>query len=72
MSENVIVPSRYLTACEAAEYLRTSLQGIYGLVKRRRIFPMPGSPGRLLFTRESLDRFLAGKPRKVDIPIQEV
>jgi len=53
--------SPYLTAEEAAAYLRTTVQGIYSLVKRRKIRPMPGRPGRLLFTREALDRYLAGK-----------
>jgi hypothetical protein len=68
MSENVIVPSRYLTAVEVADRLGISLESVCGLVKCRRIFPLPG---RLLFTRESLDRFLAGKPRKADIPTLE-
>ena len=55
------VESPYLTAIETAAYPRTTVQGVYGLVKRRRIFPMPGRPGRLLFTREGLDRYLQGK-----------
>lgn len=54
------VASPYLTAIEAATYLRTTLHGIYSLVKRGRIKPMPGRPGRLLFTRETLDRYLNG------------
>lgn len=53
--------SPYLTAEEASAYLRTTVQGVYSLVKRRKIKPMPGRPGRLLFTREALDRYLAGK-----------
>jgi excisionase family DNA binding protein len=53
----------YLTADEAAVYLRTTRQGIYSLVKRRRVKPMPGRPGRLLFTRERLDSYLAGRAR---------
>lgn len=53
--------SPYLIVSEAAEYLRTTAQGIYSLVKRRKIKPMPGRPGRLLFTREALDRYLDGK-----------
>ena len=60
--ENTVV-SPYLTCEEAAGYLRTTKQGIYALVKRRRLAPMPGRPGRLLFTRESLDRYLAGRKR---------
>lgn len=50
--------SPYLTATEAATYLRTTVQGIYSLVKRGRLAPMPGRPGRLLFTREALDACL--------------
>ena len=55
------IESPYLTAEEAATYLRTTIQGIYSLVKRRKVRPMPGRPGRLLFTREELDRYLSGK-----------
>jgi excisionase family DNA binding protein len=53
--------TKYLTAPEAAAYLRTTVQGIYSLVKRRRLRPMPGRPGRLLFTRDALDAYLSGK-----------
>ena len=53
--------SPYLTTEEAAAYLRTTTQGIYALVKRRRLQPMPGRPGRLLFTREALDRYLQAR-----------
>ena len=56
--------SPYLTAEEAAAYLRTTVQGIYALVKRGRVQPMPGRPGRLLFTRDALDRYLTGKFRR--------
>jgi len=56
-----LVPSPYLTVAEAAAYIRRSVQAIYSLVKRRRLYPLPGSPGKLLFTRDGLDRFLAGK-----------
>lgn len=55
--------SPYLTAAEAAAYLRTTVQGIYSLVKRERLRPMPGRPGRLLFTREALDRYLHTRHR---------
>lgn len=51
------VASPYMTAPEAAVYLRTTVQGIYALVKRARLKPMPGS-GKLLFTREALDECL--------------
>ncbi|MFL5328647.1 MAG: helix-turn-helix domain-containing protein [Gemmataceae bacterium] len=56
--------SPYLNAEESAAYLRKTLHGLYGLVKRGRLSPLPGSPGRLLFTREVLDHFLASKPRR--------
>jgi len=55
--------SPYLTAVEAAAYLRTTVQGVYSLVKRRRLRPMPGRPGRLLFTRAALDQYLTARPR---------
>jgi excisionase family DNA binding protein len=54
---SVRVESPYLVCAEAAAYLRTTVQGIYSLVKRGRLKPMPGS-GRLLFTREALDECL--------------
>jgi excisionase family DNA binding protein len=54
--------SPYLTATEAAAYLRSTVQGIYSLVKRGRVKPMPGS-GKLLFTREALDRYLSTRRR---------
>lgn len=57
------VESPYLTCAEAAVYLRTTKQGIYSLVKRARLKPLPGS-GRLLFTREILDKYLASKFRR--------
>ena len=56
--------SPYLTAGEAAAYIRSTVQGIYSLVKRRKLYPLPGRPGRLLFTREALDRYLTGKSRR--------
>jgi excisionase family DNA binding protein len=54
--------SPYLTAAEAAAYLRTTAQGIYALVKRGRLKPMPGSR-KLLFTREALDACLQKRRR---------
>ena len=54
--ENIASP--YLTVEEAAVYLRSTKHGIYALVKRGSIRPMPGRPGRLLFTREALDKYL--------------
>jgi len=56
--------SPYLTVQEAAEYLRTTVQAIYALVKRGRIKPMPGRPGRLLFKRQDLDDYLTGRYRR--------
>jgi excisionase family DNA binding protein len=58
-----IIESPYLTATEAAIYLRTTVQGIYALVKRGRLKPMPGF-GRLLFTQEELDACLQRKRRR--------
>ena len=59
-STSTVIASPYLTASEAAEYLRTTVQGIYALVKRGRLKPMPGS-GKLLFTRDALDECLSRK-----------
>ena len=55
------IESPYFTAAEAALYLRTTIQGLYSRVKRRRVKPCPGSSGRLLFTREALDACLLRK-----------
>ena len=63
-STSTVIASPYLTAAEAAAYLRTTVQGVYALVKRGRLKPMPGRPGRLLFTRQALDGYLAGKFRR--------
>jgi excisionase family DNA binding protein len=63
-NDTIMVVSPYLTAAEAALYLRTTVQGIYSLVKRSRIKPMPGRPGRLLFTRAALDTYLDGRFRR--------
>ncbi|HTU88829.1 MAG TPA: helix-turn-helix domain-containing protein [Gemmataceae bacterium] len=60
--ENIASP--YLTVEEAAAYLRSTKHGIYALVKRGRIQPMPGRPGRLLFTREALDKYLNSRFRR--------
>jgi hypothetical protein len=54
-SSNPQIPSPYMTAAEAAAYIRSTVQGIYSLVKRGRLKPMPGRPGRLFFTRDALD-----------------
>jgi excisionase family DNA binding protein len=60
MNDTIQISSPYLTATEAAAYLRTTIQGIYSLVKRGRLRPMPGAR-RLLFTRDALDRYLQGR-----------
>jgi excisionase family DNA binding protein len=57
------VTSPYLLAGEAATYLRTTVQTIYDWVKDGKLRPEPGITGRLLFARESLDRF-ARTPRR--------
>jgi hypothetical protein len=66
-----IIESPYMTATEAAIYLRRytkdgqpSVQAIYSLVKRGRLKPCPGS-GKLLFTREALDGSLQKRGRGV-------
>jgi hypothetical protein len=58
-----IIESPYLTATEAAIHLRTTVHGIYALVKRGRLKPMPGF-GRLLFTSEVLDACRQRKRRR--------
>jgi excisionase family DNA binding protein len=60
--EKIVSP--YLTVEEAAAYLRSTKHGVYALVKRGRITPMPGRPGRLLFTREALDKYLHSRFRR--------
>lgn len=64
MDASLPISSPYLTAAETAAYLRTTIQAIYGLVKRGRIRPMPGRPGRLLFKRQDLDEYLNGRFRR--------
>jgi excisionase family DNA binding protein len=58
-----VTASPYFTCAEAAAYLRTTVQGIYALVKRGRLRPMPGSR-KLLFTREALDVCLRVRCRR--------
>ena len=62
--QTATITSPYLTAVEAATYLRTTIQGIYSLVKRGKIRALPGRPGRLLFTRDELDAYVTGKRKK--------
>jgi excisionase family DNA binding protein len=63
-TNTAISSSPYLLVGEAAAYLRTSVQGIYSLVKRGKLKPLPGRPGRLTFTREALDGYLASRYRR--------
>lgn len=57
------IDSPYLTAEEAASYLRTTVQGIYSLVKHGKLQPMPGCR-KLRFTRQALDKALATRRRR--------
>lgn len=50
--------SPYLTATEAAAYLRTTRGTVYNLVWRG---VLPRRRGKLLFTKQELDDYLAGK-----------
>jgi excisionase family DNA binding protein len=50
----------YLNAEEAADYLRITLDALYGLVERRKLRPLPGFR-KYRFTREMLDDFLKGE-----------
>lgn len=54
------VESPYLTAEQAASYLRTTVKGIYSLLERRKLRKLPGSRS-ILFTREMLDAFVRGE-----------
>jgi excisionase family DNA binding protein len=63
-TQGSVIVSPYLTATEAAAYLRTTIQGIYSLVKRGKIRALPGRPGRLLFVREELDAYVTGKRKR--------
>lgn len=56
--------SPYLTVGESAVYLRTTVQTVYDRVKRGTLHPVPGSRGRLLFTKDALDRFLLTRRRR--------
>jgi excisionase family DNA binding protein len=55
------VETPYLTADEAARYIKRSRQAVYALVKRNRLTPCGGRGGRLLFRRRDLDRFVLGR-----------
>jgi hypothetical protein len=55
--------SPYLTKEEAAEYLRTTVDGIYGRVERGRLERCPGVRD-YLFTKEMLDDSAMGRFKK--------
>lgn len=58
------VNTPYLTADEAAKYIKRTRQAVYALVKRNRLKPCGGESSKLLFRREDLDRFIEGDRRK--------
>lgn len=63
MSHNPLPPTGatppvYLTTAEAAAYLRTTRGTIYNLVWRG---DLPRRKGKLLFTRQDLDNYLANR-----------
>lgn len=55
----------YLTGGEAVAYLRTTIHGIYALVKRRKLHPLLGRPGPLIFLGEALDKYLSSRYRRL-------
>ncbi len=54
------IKSPYLTAEEAAAYLRVTLHALYGIVERGKLRPMPGHR-RYRFTTTMLDNYLRGE-----------
>jgi excisionase family DNA binding protein len=54
-----VVESPYLTTEEAAKYLRTTANGVYSLLERRKLKKLPGSR-TVLFTFDMLDAYLRG------------
>jgi excisionase family DNA binding protein len=55
-----VIKSPYMTAEQAANYLRTTVKGIYSLLERRKLRKLPGSRS-ILFTREMLDAHVRGE-----------
>ena len=53
--------SPYLNSEEAAEYLRTSISSLYGLVDRKQINPLRGPKRSYRFTPRMLDDYLRGR-----------
>lgn len=54
------VGSPYLTAEEAAAYLRVNVNALYSLVERRKLAPLPGHR-KYRFTTDMLDAYLKGE-----------
>ena len=54
----------FLNTREAAVFLKTTPAGIYSLIKRGKIRPMPGRPGRLLFSSQALEQYLRDRYRR--------
>jgi excisionase family DNA binding protein len=57
------IPSPYLDAQQAADYLGMTVKALYGHVDRRKLRPMPGYK-KYRFTKEQLDAFLRGEKPK--------
>ena len=54
------VETPYMTADEAAQYLRITTKALYGLVERGKIKKLAGHR-RYRFTRDTLDQYLRGE-----------
>ncbi len=59
---NLFTPSPYLTVEEAAAYCRVAVQAIYN--HRREIERLPGLQRKLLFRRETLDKWLETRRKR--------
>ena len=71
MSEPVpdISVSPYLVVGEAAAYLRTTVLGVYSLVKRRKLKPMPGRPRPAAVHPRGIGRLSRGQVEAVNQPV---
>jgi excisionase family DNA binding protein len=58
------VPSPYLTASEAAAYLRITVASLYGLVDRGQIKPLRGPRRSYRFTTAMLDAYVQRRHRE--------
>jgi hypothetical protein len=54
------IPSPYLDAQQAADYLGMTVKALYGHVERRKLRPLPGYK-KYRFRKEQLDAFLRGE-----------